>query len=219
MHFPTAPPCSTKVDVLETGDVPSLFSFLQMKNLDMTTELDPKGDNITCPAFGLYSSPAEYSTMVHIVLDLTSLAFQPTTKSRERSGHPRRHITFAMPERKPAYPALAQDMREDEDDRHLAQRDHSVVSDDGDGQPLVQPAPRKEPAEERRDPASHDGDLAPFVPPRPPPLARRRKGPPVWQDPTATLDQEVSGDSRERAEDASILGNKAEGEALTCIYQ
>ena len=27
INFPTAPPCSTKVDVLETGDVPILFSF------------------------------------------------------------------------------------------------------------------------------------------------------------------------------------------------
>ena len=39
-------------------------------------------------------------------------------------------------------------MHEDEDERPLAQRDHTVVSDDGDDQPLVQPAPRKEPAEE-----------------------------------------------------------------------
>ena len=43
------------------------------------------------------------------------------------------------------------------------------------------------------------------------------EGPPVWQDPTATLEQEVSGDSRERAEDASIFGRKAEGEALRNI--
>ena len=100
IHFPTTPPCSTQVDVLETGDVPILFSFSQMKNLGMTVEMDPKGDNITCPAFGLCSSPAEYSTMGHIVLDLTSLAYQPTTESRERSGHPRRHVTFAMSERK-----------------------------------------------------------------------------------------------------------------------
>ena len=49
--------------MLETGDVPILFSFSQMKNLGMTMELDPKGDKITCPAFGLYSSAAEYSTM------------------------------------------------------------------------------------------------------------------------------------------------------------
>ena len=41
-----------------------------MKNLGMT-------DKITCPAFGLYSSPTEYTTMGHTVLDLTSLAFQP----------------------------------------------------------------------------------------------------------------------------------------------
>ena len=217
IHFPTAPPCSAKVDVLETGDVPILFSLHQMKNFGMTIEPDPKGDKITCPAFGLYSSPAEYSTMGHIVLDLTSLAHQPTTKSRERSGHPRRHVTFAMSERKPAYPAHAQDMHGDEDDRPLAQRDHIVVSDDGDDQPLEQPAPRKVPTEERRDPGTDDGDLAPLIPPRSPPAApvRRRKGPPVWQDPTATLEQEVSGDSRERAEDTSILGRKAEGEAST----
>ena len=53
------PPCSTKVDVLETGDVPILFSPSQMKNLGMTFELDPKRDKITCPAFGLFSSPAK----------------------------------------------------------------------------------------------------------------------------------------------------------------
>ena len=115
---------------------------------------------------------------------------------------------FGLSQRKSACPARVQKLDDDEDDRPLAQRDHSVVSYDGDDQPLVQPAPRKEPAEERRDPASHDGDLAPLVPPRPPPPARRRKGPPVWQDPTATLEQAVSGDSSERAEDASILGKR-----------
>ena len=62
IHSPTTPPCSTKVDVLETSDVPILFSFSQMKHLGMTMELDPKGDKIACPAFGLYSSAAEYST-------------------------------------------------------------------------------------------------------------------------------------------------------------
>ena len=96
IHFPTAPPCCTKVDVLETGDVPILFSLPQINKLGITIELDPKGDKITCPAFGLYSSPAEHSTMGHIVLDLTSLAYQPTTISRERSGHPKRHVTFVM---------------------------------------------------------------------------------------------------------------------------
>ena len=33
---------------------------------------------------------------------------------------------------------------------------------------------------------------------------RKDKEPPVWQDPTAILEQEVSRDSRERAEDTSI---------------
>ena len=44
IHFPTNPPCSTKVDALETSDVPILFSLSQMKNLSTTVELDPKGD-------------------------------------------------------------------------------------------------------------------------------------------------------------------------------
>ena len=103
IHLPTTPPCSTRVDVLETGNVPILFSHPQMKHLGMTIELDPKEDKITCPAFGLYSSPAEYSTMGHIVLDLTSVAYQP--KSRERPAQLKRHVTFALSEQKSAYPA------------------------------------------------------------------------------------------------------------------
>ena len=55
IHFPTTPPCSSRVDVLETGNVPILFSLPQMKNMGMTIELDPKGDKITCPPFGLCS--------------------------------------------------------------------------------------------------------------------------------------------------------------------
>ena len=100
IRFPRTPPCSTKVDVLETGDVPILLTLPQMKILGMAIELDSKGDKITWPAFGLYFSPAEYSTRGHIVLDLTSLAGQPTNKSREQPGHPGRHVTFAMSERK-----------------------------------------------------------------------------------------------------------------------
>ena len=33
IHFPRPPLCSTKVDVLETGDVPILLSLSQMRNL------------------------------------------------------------------------------------------------------------------------------------------------------------------------------------------
>ena len=136
------------VDVLETGDVPIFFSLPQMRNLGTTTELDPQGDKISCPAFGLFSSPAEYSTMGHTVLDLTSLTYQLTTKSSDRSGHPKRHVIFAMSERKPAYPPHALDMHEDEDE---------------DDKPLVRPTTMKEPHE----------DLTPLVPPvsRPPQAA------------------------------------------------
>ena len=43
------------------------------------------------------------------------------------------------------------------------------------------------------------------------------KGPPVWRDPSATLEQDVSGVSRERSEDVSSLGKKSDGEALQKI--
>ena len=164
IHFPTTPPCSTKVDVLETGDVPILFSLSQMKNLGTTIELDPEANQITFPAFGMYSFPAEYSTIGHLVL--TNLAYQPTTTSREQPGHPKRHVTFAMSQRKPAYPAHAPDMHEDEDE---------------DDKPFVRPASRKEPAEKRLDPATDDEDLLPLVLPRLPSAAAvmKRKGPPV----------------------------------------
>ena len=64
---------------------------------------------------GLFSSPAEYSTM----LDLTSLTYQPTTTSSDRSGHPKKHAIFAMSERKQAHPAQALDMHEDDDEDDL----------------------------------------------------------------------------------------------------
>ena len=52
IHFPTTPPCSTRVDVLETGNVPLLFSISHIKNLGKTIDWDPNGDKITCPASG-----------------------------------------------------------------------------------------------------------------------------------------------------------------------
>ena len=131
--------------------------------------------------------------MGHIKLDLTSLADQPTTKSGEQPGHPKRLVIFAMSDRRPAYPAHAPDMDEDKDE---------------DDEPLVRPASRKKLDKEKRDLATDDEDFLPLVPPRSPPAApvRKRKGPPVWQDSAATLEHEVPEDSRERAEDTSIWG-------------
>ena len=129
---------------------------------------------------------AEHFTMGHIVLDLTSLAYQPTTKLREQPGYPKRHVTFTMSERRPAYPAHALDMDEDKDE---------------DDKPLVLPASRKEPAQERRDRATDGEDLLTLVPPRSPPAppVRKRKGPPVRHDLAATLEHEEPKDSREKS--------------------
>ena len=114
IHFPTTHPCSTRADVLETGDVPILFSLSQMKNLCMTMKLDPTGDKITFQAFGLYCSPAEYYTMGHVVLDLTSLAYQP--QSRERFARPKKLVTFSLSEQKSAYPTHTRELDKNEDD-------------------------------------------------------------------------------------------------------
>ena len=165
-----------------------------MQNLGVTLELDPKGAKITCPAFGLYSSPFEKSTMGHIPLDLTTLAYQP--KSREPSSRLAKYVTFALSQRKSAYPARVQKLDDDEDDKPLVRSDCTTVSDeeDEDDKPLVQP-----PSARKR------GSSAIRRVPTP---LRRRKGPPVKRDPSATLEHDVSGTSQERSQEVSSLGKK-----------
>ena len=131
--------------------------------------------------------------MEHTVLDLTSLAYQP--KSRERSARPTKPVTFTFSQRKSAYPARAQELDDDENDKLLVRPDHTTVPEDEneDDIPLVQPAskeeaPKRESSSIRRVPT---------------PL--RRKGLPFWRDPSATLEQDVSGNSREQSEDVSSL--------------
>ena len=141
------------------------------------------------------------------MLHMTSHTYQPTTKSSDRLGKPKRHLTFAISERKPSCTAHTQPISEDEDDGPLVQPYYAVVSDDEDNQPLVQPASRQKPTEKQRHTAVDDGGLAPLVPPRPSPVGplRKRKGPPTKQVPTATLEQEVTKNSCERTDDVSTL--------------
>ena len=154
--------------MLETGDVPVLFSLPQMQNLGITLELDPERAKITCPAFGLYSSPVEYCTMGPMVLDLTSRAYQP--KSRERSVRPTKHASFVLSQRKPAYLAHTQELDDDEDDKPVVRPDSTTVSgkEDEDDKPLVQLT-----SVLNRESSATRSVLSPL---------RRRKGPPVWQD-------------------------------------
>ena len=86
--------------------------------------------------------------------------------------------------------------------------DRTAVFEDEEDQPLVQLSSRKEPVEEKRESASERRISAQL---------QKRKGPPVWRDPSATLEQDVSGNSRERSEDVSILGRNPDGEALRNI--
>ena len=175
--------------MLETGNAP----IPQMKILGMTVDLDPKGHKITCPAFGLCSCPAEYSTMGHIFLDLTSLAYQP--KSRERPAHPKRHVSFALTE-KSVHPVHSPELDEDDDDKPLVRPDHACVSEDEDNKPLVQ--------------LELKTALELVTPPR----VRKRRGSPVWRDPSAPVEPDASRNTRERSEEGSILGKNPDGEAL-----
>ena len=63
---------------------------------------------------------------------------------------------------------------------NLFRLDRPGVSEDEDDDPLVQLASREEPV--RRESAAERRVLAQL---------RRRKGPPVWRDPSATLEQEL----------------------------
>ena len=86
------------------------------------------------------------------MLDLTSLAYQP--KSRERSAHPKRHVTSALSEQKLAYPADTRELDEDEVDKPRVRPDRIAISEKKDDKLLVQPTSRKEPVEEQRESAA-----------------------------------------------------------------
>ena len=102
-----------------------------------------------------------------------------------------------------AYPAQTRELDEDEDDQPLVRSNCDADSEDEDDKPLVQSTSIKEPVGERRESAAIR---------RVPTPLRRRKGPPVWRDPSATLEQDVSGNLRERSEE----GNP-DGKALRSI--
>ena len=75
--FLTTPPCSTIFDVLETGNMPILFSLSQMKNFGATTEVETK----------LHVQP------------LACTLLQPNVP-REQFSYPKRHVTFSLLDRK-----------------------------------------------------------------------------------------------------------------------
>ena len=128
------------------------------------------------------------------MLDLACPAYQP--KSREQSARPTKHVTFTLSQEKSAYPAHLQELDDDEDVKPVVLSDRTAVSEeeDEDDKPLVQPASREK-ALKRESSATC----------RVPTPSGRRKGPPIWRDPSATLKQDVSGTSLERSEDVSSL--------------
>ena len=106
------------------------------------------------------------------------------------------------------YPIHSQQPDEDDDYKPLVRSGRAADSEDEDDKPLVQPSSRKEPVKEKRESAAERRTCANLL---------KRKGRPVWRDPSATLDQDVSGNSRERSEEVSILGKNPDGEALSKV--
>ena len=78
IHFPTEPPCSTEIEILEEGCVPILLSLEQMRNLYMKFEHTPECDYLTCAAFGMKDFPIPVSTTNHLLLDLAAMKNNPT---------------------------------------------------------------------------------------------------------------------------------------------
>ena len=72
------------------------------------------------------------------------------TKAEARIGKE----TFALSDRKSAYPAHIRELDEDEDDKPFVRSDGYADSEDEDDIPLVQPTSRKEPVEEKRESAA-----------------------------------------------------------------
>ena len=107
-----------------------------------------------------------------------------------------------MSERKPAYPAHALEMHEDEDE---------------DDKHLVRPTTRKEPHEEGRDQDIDDEDLAPLVPSRPPQAAQRQKKKDHQYGKIQLLYWDRRCQGTRASEETSILGKKSEGDALRNI--
>ena len=70
---------TTRVDILDKGRVPILFSVEQMRNLRMSIEHTPVGEFMTCPLFGMKRTPLPVSTSNHPALDIMFLA---TSKSK-----------------------------------------------------------------------------------------------------------------------------------------
>ena len=84
LWFPTNPPCSTDIEIVEEGTTPILLSLPQMKNLNVTIHLTPECEYLTCPAFGLDYTPCNRSISNHMVLDLKTMRTSPITTATNR---------------------------------------------------------------------------------------------------------------------------------------
>ena len=76
LRYHTTPPCrcSTNIDTLEQGTVPTLLSISQMRKLYMTIEHKPQCDKITCEAFGINHQAVPVSGTGHALVDLAGVA-------------------------------------------------------------------------------------------------------------------------------------------------
>ena len=123
-----------------------------MKNLGMSIELDPKGYENTCLAYGLHSS--QQNTLLWDILFWTWRVLH-IRQNRVRDPLTRRDIvTFALTDKNSVYPVHSPEIEEDDDEKPLVRSDRAADSEDEDDKPLVQPSSRKEPVKEKRESAA-----------------------------------------------------------------
>ena len=139
--FPTTPPCSTRVDVLETGNVPIFFFHPHMKHLGMTIELDPKKRQNYMSGFWLVllSSWILYAGTYCSGLEESCVP----AKIEWAVSSPKKTCNLCS-EQKSACPAPARELDEDDDGKPLVRPNRSIVSEDEDDEPLVRPSSRTE---------------------------------------------------------------------------
>ena len=191
----------------------SYCAFLRWKTWEWL-ELDSKGVEITCPVFGLYSSPAEHPTMGYCFgLDEScgsaKIAWAVcSTKETCNFCTIRAKVSISSWHTRLSWRWWRQTSRSSRSCYCLWRWWWTIVSEDEGDELLAQSTSRTSSFKEKREYAAECSIPTPL---------RRRKGPLVWRDAFGTLEQDVSGNSRERSEEVSILSRNPDGEALRNI--
>ena len=139
IHFPTTPPRSTRVDVLETGYVPTLFLSSSDETFGYDYWLGSERRQNYMSSFWLV-------LISSWILNNGTFWFWIWRVLRTRQNR------VSVSEQKSANPARTRELDEDDDDKPLVCPDNVTVSENEDDEPLVRPS--SELIKEKRDSAA-----------------------------------------------------------------